>query len=67
MLCLLAFACTGKTKKQETSPVPSTENQGIKKVKPSLREADSIKSLKKKKSKRFDTLKPGVAVLEESS
>jgi hypothetical protein len=66
LICLLAVACKNKTDKQKTRPVPSTENQGIKKTKPSLQELDSIKSLKKKKSKRLDTLKPGVAVLDES-
>lgn len=66
-ICILAVACNDKSEKQETAPVPSTENQGIEKTKPSVREIDSIKSLKKKKSKRFDTLKPGVAALDETS
>lgn len=66
LVCLLSFACNDKTEKQKERPVPSTENQGVKKTKLSPREIDSIKSLKKKKSKRFDTLKPSVATLELS-
>ena len=63
LICLLAFPSTARPEKQKTSTVPSTENQDIEEIKPSTREIDSIKSLKKKKSKRFDTLKPGVAAL----
>lgn len=66
LISLLAFSCRNQNEETNTDPVPSTENQGIKKTKPTLREIDSINSLKKKKSKRFDTLKPGVATLELS-
>lgn len=53
-------------KKQEPDPIPSTENKGIDEMKKTHREIDSIKSLKNKKSKRYDTLKPGIATLELS-
>jgi len=63
-ICLVSFSCRNQNEETNTDSIPSTENQGIKKAKPTLREIDSINSLKKKKSKRFDTLKPGVATLE---
>lgn len=63
---LFVIACDGISKKQKPDPVPSTKNQEIDEIKRTHREIDSIKSLKKKKSKRFDTLKPGVATLEIS-
>ncbi len=66
LIFLAAFSCDGIPEKQKTEPVPSTENKGIDETKKTHREIDSIKSLKNKKSKRFDTLKPGVATLELS-
>jgi len=60
------FACNDNASKKKEQQIPSTENQGVKKTKLSPREIDSIESLKKKKSKRFDTLKPSVAGLDLS-
>jgi len=66
LICLLVFSCRNLDEKTNTDPIPSTENKGVDEIKKTHREIDSIKSLKKKKSKRFDTLKPGVATLELS-
>ena len=66
VLMFTALACDGVSKKEKSDPVPSTENKGIDEIKKTHREIDSIKSLKKKRSKRFDTLKPSVATLEVS-
>lgn len=66
LICLLAFSCRNQDEKSNTAPTPSTENKGVDEIKKTHREIDSIKSLKKKKSKRLDTLKPGVATLEFS-
>lgn len=61
---LVALACNGVSDKKKQEPVPSTENKGIDEIKKTHREIDSIKSLKKKKSKSLDTLKPGIATVE---
>jgi len=60
----MTLSCDEISKKEKPEPVPSTENKGIEEIKKTHREIDSIKSLKRKKSKRFDTLKPGVATLD---
>lgn len=64
--CLLVFSCRNQDEKTNNDPTPSIENKDIDEIKKTHREIDSIKSLKKKKPKRFDTLKPGVATLEFS-
>lgn len=63
-LMFMVLGCDEISKKEKPEPVPSSENKGIDDMKKTHREIDSIKSLKRKKSKRFDTLKPGVATLD---
>ena len=65
LICLFLFSCNSLTEKPKNQPVPSTENKDLDEIKKTHREIDSIKSLKKKKSKRLDSLKPGVASLDE--